>query len=419
MKQRVFQPKEHPSGARTTHATSREFAESLPARSILLFLLGLFLLACPSQALAKSARQLVAKGNEAYKFGQYQDALEHYDQAAPEAPDSPVIDFNRGAALYKSGDYAQAAEAFAQAALKSQDPQLASRSKFNLGNCSYRETELLRQTNVTQALAACQKSIHSYQEALALDGAFKPAAQNIEIARLTMKALMEEKQKQEQQQQQQQKAQQDAAEKLKELIERQQQAADQNKSLSDQKKKQGESDSLKEESQKLAQQQENLQQETQQAARQMDQLQSPSQDPSPDSGTQSAKEHLEKAAAEQEAAANKLEQQQNEPARDNQSKALEELKKALESLTQNQQKPSPQQPPDNKPSSEKPSGQQPPQDQPPAPQNASQPLPTGPTNEFQMPLTDQAQDILKEERANQMERKSRTRAISPPVAKDW
>lgn len=387
-----------------------------------LFLLGLLLLASPDSASAKSARQLVAQGNEAYKFGQYQDALDRYEQAAPAAPESPVIDFNKGAAFYKSGEYAKAAEAFAQAALKSKDAQLASRSKFNLGNCSFREAELLRPKDVSQALAACEKSIQAYQEALALDSKFKPAAENIEIARLTMKALLEEKQKKEQEQQQQQKAQQDAVEKLKELIEQQQQAADQNQSLADQKKKQGESQSWKDGTQKLAQQQEELQQETQQTAQQMDKMQTSPQDPqspapSQDSSPQAAKEHLEKAAAEQKAASEKLEQRQNESARENQSKALEELKKALQSLAQNQ--PSPQQPQENKPSSEKPSGQPQPQDQLPAPQNSDQAPPEGNTNDFQMPLTDQAQDILKEERANQMDRKRRTRAGTQPVAKDW
>ena len=123
-----------------------------------------------------SSADLVNKGNTAYLAGKYDEALFAYEEASVEAPESPHIYFNRGAALYQKGDYSGAIEAFEKAALKSKDIQLEAKSRFNLGNCAYREAERQQDSNLEKALEACTKSIRHYQEALELDSDLKEAA---------------------------------------------------------------------------------------------------------------------------------------------------------------------------------------------------------------------------------------------------
>jgi len=66
------------------------------------------LILIPMQALAASARKMVSRGNTAYAAGQYDEALEAYDAASVEAPESARIYFNKGAAYYRQGDYSSA-----------------------------------------------------------------------------------------------------------------------------------------------------------------------------------------------------------------------------------------------------------------------------------------------------------------------
>ena len=87
---------------------------------------------------AQSARQFVQQGNEAYQQEKYGDALTAYEQAAEVEPDAPGVWFNKGDALYQQGEFEKAIDAYEQAALRSQDPSLEARSKFNQGNASTR-----------------------------------------------------------------------------------------------------------------------------------------------------------------------------------------------------------------------------------------------------------------------------------------
>ena len=99
----------------------------------------IFALAAAPAVFAQSARTLVRQGNEAYQKEEYSSALESYEKAAEQAPDSPRIWFNRGSALYKEGQYDKAMDAFEQAALSSDDPVIEALSKFSQGNTSFRK----------------------------------------------------------------------------------------------------------------------------------------------------------------------------------------------------------------------------------------------------------------------------------------
>lgn len=145
---------------------------------------------------------LVREGNEAFEVGSYDEALKLYKKAAKERPDSPEIAFDQGAALYRKKDFAGSAQRFAEAAQKAEDPALRAKAEFNLGNCRFRQSEQDREAgDVPAATKAAKESVGHFREALRLSPAQREAAENLELARRSLKALMEVQQQQPQQQQ--------------------------------------------------------------------------------------------------------------------------------------------------------------------------------------------------------------------------
>jgi len=174
---------------------------------------------------AESARKLVTQGNQAYGKGEFEQALSFYEEASVEIPESAEIHFNRGVVYYGQEDYVKATEALEAAALRSKEPELTSRAKFNLGNCAFRQAQRQRDSDLKKAIGYCEESISHYQEARDLDPEYKEAAENIEIVRLFVKVLLDEQKKQQEQQQQQQEQEENIGDKLKKLLERQNQLA--------------------------------------------------------------------------------------------------------------------------------------------------------------------------------------------------
>jgi hypothetical protein len=290
--------------------------------SFVIMSIGILLM--PLQAYGDSAQKLVKKGNTAYVTGKYDEALDAYEAAAVDAPESPHIYFNKGTALYQKQEYTRAAEAFKQAAIKTKDIKLETFSKFNSGVCSFREAELLKDSDLNNALEACSQSIRYFQDALELSPEFKEAAENIEMVRMAMKSILDEIKRRKKQQ----KATQNAAEQIQDIIKKQQELFDRNKTLADEERQKGNSKDLHEKAQDLAKGQKDLQQETRTLAQNMI---PPGQDMS--EPVQKTKEHLDKSSGQQGAAVEKLGQDQIDPAGAHQEKSLEELENALASLS--------------------------------------------------------------------------------------
>jgi Ca-activated chloride channel family protein len=169
----------------------------------------LWFAALAARASAVPAHELVARGNEAYQAGDFDEAISRYDEASVTAPEAAAIWFNKGAVHYRKERYEDAAKAFQEAAVRAKEPQFAARAKFNLGDCAFRQAERQRDSDLGKAIEFCRTSIGHYQEALRLDPQFQNAAENIEVVRLYIKTLLDEQKKQQEQQQQQQKDQKD------------------------------------------------------------------------------------------------------------------------------------------------------------------------------------------------------------------
>jgi len=150
-------------------------------------------------AFADSPGGLVSKGNKQYHRKDYGKALELYDKASVRAPESAIIAFNKGDAFYKKGDLEKAREQFQQAASKTKSLPFEAKAWYNLGNCAFKAGGREEDSDLQKALQSYEESVKFYGTSLEKDPNLKPAAQNMEIARLKIKDLLD-KMKQQQQQ---------------------------------------------------------------------------------------------------------------------------------------------------------------------------------------------------------------------------
>jgi len=348
--------------------------------------------ALPCVSHAASARSLVAQGNQAYRDGKYAEALEAYEEAGVDLPESPQLAFNRGAACYKSGDYAKAREHFEKGALKTRDLTLEARCTYNLGNCSFQEGERQKDSDLEKALAAYQASVRYYQEALKRAPQLTDAAHNIEVARLVMRDILDKLKKKQEEEKEKQKEQQKLLDQLKQLIERQAKAIEQNQALAE--KQATEPKAIEPDVAKLADEQGDIRKGTGEVAQKLAQPLPQGQQRPPQ--LEQAKQHLDRATAEQAVAEEHLRKQKLGDARPGQDKALDEMKKALAALAGKQ-------PPNQ--------GQQP-------KQQPQQPQPQ-PQQQTAKPKDERAKDILNEEKENRERRRVGVAGGQRPVDKDW
>ena len=287
---------------------------------------------------------------------------------------------------------------------------MESKCRFNLGNCTFREAERQMDSDLEKALQYCQTSVQHYQDALELDPGFKSAAENIEIARLFMKNILDEiKRKEDEAKQKEQQAKQNA-EDLEKLIKRQENALEKNRRIAgsglkpDEKKKN--LDQLADEQKTITGDTKKLADKIKEQAAQNDQ-----------GAEDQALTHLNNAVKEQEAAEGNLRNSALSNAEKNQENAIKELKDALTPPEQNQNKQQGGQQKGNEQQGqkgkEKDQGQQ--QQEPSKEQNQ----PQKEEQEEIQKTGDDARDILDEEKENQKQRRIMKPSGYRDVEKDW
>jgi Ca-activated chloride channel homolog len=388
---------------------------------ILVFIIIILLIG--DNAFADSSRRLIDKGNRAWLSGNYDDAIKSYDEAAVNDPESPYIYFNKGTALYKKGDYQGAISAFEKAALKSKEPLMEAKSRFNLGNCTFMEATRQMDSDLKKAMELCQKSVMHYQDALKLDPGLKKAAKNIEIVRLMMKNILDEIKKQEEQAKNQQQQAKENAEELQKLIKRQEEALETNR---EQAKKKMTPSEKKKGLDQLANEQKAISDDTQKLADKIkgETAQQKQGEANP------ALTHLNNAVKEQFAAEGNLRNLNPSEAGKNQENAVKELKDALKPPEQDQKNQGKdQQKKEGEQGKQGQEGQQGQKDQDKNENSAAQPeQKDAEGKEGQQGKEEQAamqkqgvdpQDILDEESDNQKDRKLRASGGYKDVDKDW
>ena len=152
---------------------------------------------------ADSAGRMIREGNQFYADGQFTEAINRYNEALVEQPAAVEPKFNKANGYYRLDDLSEAIDLYQEVAAESKDMTLVAKAKYNLGNCLFQRGAKQRDSDLQKALDDMKTSITYWRGALDIDPENESAAQNIEVARLTIKDILDQlKQQQEQQKQQ-------------------------------------------------------------------------------------------------------------------------------------------------------------------------------------------------------------------------
>ena len=155
-------------------------------------------LSVSSLGLSYPAARKAVRGDEAYRRGDYGDALQRYSEALAEAPEEPRLFFNIGDVLYRQGGYPEAVKLFQRAAVTG-DSRLRAKSWYNIGNAHYRSAaregapEAAGQAGDMEAL---KRSAASYIRALECAPDDLDAKYNLEFVQREIRKLEQQQQKQ-------------------------------------------------------------------------------------------------------------------------------------------------------------------------------------------------------------------------------
>ncbi len=338
---------------------------------------------------ADSPYDLVVQGNRAFEKGDYGKAVECFRSAAEDEhlPNRFVPLYNEGIALYRQAKFDEGLKVLDDALEQAKLPAQQARAEFCKGNCLYKQAQgKVQAQDLEGAVELLKSAAECYHDAYAHDSGLSDAAHNLETTRLTMKTLMDEIRKRKEAAEKQQAQQEAIRKKLKKLTddqkklnadttrqEKQDKAQDSPKSSQE---KQGDAESSKKEAasdqknqnaagntsgstsqqapesdqkdalKQLADRQDDLKQQARELASQMQSLcpqtsqqktsgakaQPDNKNTAPTSPMESARKEVERAAALQDTAAQKL--RKGEKPDTEQQQALDALKKAWDALNQ-------------------------------------------------------------------------------------
>ncbi len=153
--------------------------------------------------------QRINSANELVRQGEFETAIQQYEQVNASAEDQDELNYNLAVARYRSGDLESAKTLFTEAA-RSTDSAIAANSRYNLGNCLYSSALTTAEQDKPAAIEQLRQAISHYRASLRESSADNgtDARTNIELAAKLMKTLKEHQQQEHQQQEQQQQEQQ-------------------------------------------------------------------------------------------------------------------------------------------------------------------------------------------------------------------
>jgi len=155
--------------------------------------------AAPATALVLLATRqayATAPGLDAYRDGKFNDAYTQFQQTLRDHPQSRAEDklqFDSGAAAYKMKDYGKALESFSQALL-SPEPELQSKSYYNLGNTLYERGET--QKSDDKKLTDWTNALQHYEQTLKLEPQNKEAKDNYDYVKKKIEELQKKREQQ-------------------------------------------------------------------------------------------------------------------------------------------------------------------------------------------------------------------------------
>ncbi|MBN2269187.1 MAG: tetratricopeptide repeat protein, partial [Sedimentisphaerales bacterium] len=147
---------------------------------------------------AESARTLTRLGNKLYGDGNFNEAINEYDQALADLPGAPEPKLNKANSYYRLDDLDKAMDLYKAVAAEAKDMKLVTKAKYNLGNCHFQEGSKQRDSDLQKALESMKTSITHWRAVLDIEPENEKAARNIEVARLTIKDILDQINKQKQ-----------------------------------------------------------------------------------------------------------------------------------------------------------------------------------------------------------------------------
>ncbi|MBN2455575.1 MAG: tetratricopeptide repeat protein [Sedimentisphaerales bacterium] len=141
---------------------------------------------------AGSAQVSTSQGNRLYKQGKFDEAIKQYDQALIDTPEVLEPKFNKANSYYRLDDLDQSMNLYREVAAESKDMKLVTKAKYNLGNCSFQQGTKQRDSNLQKAIEDMETAIGYWRGVLDIEPEHQKAAKNIEVARLTIKDILDQ-----------------------------------------------------------------------------------------------------------------------------------------------------------------------------------------------------------------------------------
>jgi Ca-activated chloride channel family protein len=181
------------TGRKSSWALRLPFIKTAGRRKEQSAVLGLLLV-----SLIWSAPANASEGEVLFKAGNYEQAIQHYQEMLKKNPDDPTLHFNLGDALYRNKKYEQAVAEFNNG-LKTNDLSLQAKSYYNRGNGQYFMGTAAEKTDPEHTMKLWQQALDSYKAAIALQPDDKEAVHNRELVEKKLEQLKEQEQKKKQQ----------------------------------------------------------------------------------------------------------------------------------------------------------------------------------------------------------------------------
>lgn len=397
-------------------------------------------------ALGESVRELILRGNEQYREGAIDQAVDLYQEAIEADPEALEAIFNQAVSKYEQGELEEAERLLRRVDSSPGAGSLAQAARYNLGRLRLDQTmgELASGAQQGQgapiaelerAVAGLEDAARFFRGALDLDPTDQSAAKNLELTRYSLRDMQDQIDKMKELQERLQ----ELAEELQENQTQQQEEARQTQQTAEQQQREreeqgAESEQTQAQNQEQSRDQESLSERTQDIAERLDELRqeapiSPSQQGEGDP-LERASESLERAREQQREAEDAFNQGQTQQAQQKQEEAAQSLRDALDAIEQQQQEQQQQGQGEQKHQQEQDQQEQP-QDDPGDQSQESESQEPQESNQNQAPedqssAQPEARDELVEaildkerrdrERAQRLE--ARRRALQP-VEKDW
>lgn len=183
-------------------------------------------------ALIAASSTQATPGIQEYQEGNYEAALQSFEQRLEKIPSSPEVRFDAGTAAYKKGDYQKAADYFTSA-MTASDQKLQEAATYNLANTLVRSGE--KEQDRATKLSDWKNALQHYDTVLKQDPKNKNAKENRDLVK---KLIDELEKKQEEKNPPQNKNQQDQQNKNQQQNQQQQDQKQQQKQQQDQQQSQ-------------------------------------------------------------------------------------------------------------------------------------------------------------------------------------